>query len=151
MERMMKLLGASPIGLPYGQVLTALSTNLVDGAENNWPSYISSGHYRAARYYTPTEHTMGPEVVVMSRPAWQELSADDRVTFREAARESSRYMRQQWLSWEQRSRKQAEDAGVTIIEGVDRKPFEDATRPLRDELRADPRFRSLIERIEATR
>ena len=85
--RMMKALGAEPVVLPYGQVLTALSARLVDGAENNWPSYVTTGHYKVAQYYTVTEHTMGPEVLVMSRRAWQELSDADRAIFRAAARE----------------------------------------------------------------
>jgi tripartite ATP-independent transporter DctP family solute receptor len=149
MIRMMKALGAEPVALPYGQVLTALSAQLVDGAENNWPSYVTSGHYKVAQFYTVTEHTMGPEVLVMSRRAWQELSDADRAIFRAAARDSSRHMRQQWLSWEAQSRKQAAEGGVTIIENFDRKPFEDATRPLRDEMRADPKFGPLIGRIRA--
>ena len=147
--RMMKALGAEPVVLPYGQVLTALSAQLVDGAENNWPSYVTTDHYKVAQYYTVTEHTMGPEVLVMSRRAWQELSDADRAIFRGAARDSSRYMRAQWQSWEEQSRKQAADAGVTIIDKFDRKPFEDATSSLREEMRADPRFGPLIERILA--
>lgn len=149
MENLIKALGGTPVGLPYGQVHTALSTNLVDGAENNWSSFVATGHYKISRYYTVTEHTMGPEVLVMSQRAWQELSPEDRAIFRTAARDSSKYMRGHWQRWEERSRKQAEEAGVTIISAIDRKPFEDATKPLRDGLRADPRFRSLIERIEA--
>jgi tripartite ATP-independent transporter DctP family solute receptor len=148
--RMMRALGAEPVALPYGQVLTALSTQLVDGAENNWPSFVTTGHYKVARFYTVTEHTMGPEVLVMSRRAWQELSESERTIFRTAARDSSRFMRQQWQSWEQRSRKQALEAGVTVIDDLDRKPFEDATRPLRDEMRANPRFGPLIARIQGT-
>jgi tripartite ATP-independent transporter DctP family solute receptor len=147
--RMMRALGAEPVALPYGQVMTALSAQLVDGAENNWPSYVTTGHFRAAPYYTVTEHTMGPEVLVMSRRAWQELSDDDRAIFRTAARDSSRHMRQQWMGWEERSKKQAAEGGATIIDNFDRRPFEDATRPLREEMRADPKFRSLIERIQA--
>jgi tripartite ATP-independent transporter DctP family solute receptor len=147
--RMVKALGAEPVALPYGQVLTALQANLVDGAENNWPSFVTTGHYKLAQFYTLTEHTMGPEVLVMSRRAWQELSDDDRKIFRDAARASSQYMRRQWLSWEDQSRKEAAEAGVTIIGNLDRKPFEDATESLREEMHADPRFRSLIERIQA--
>ena len=149
--RMMKALGAEPVALPYGQVLTALSAQLVDGAENNWPSFVTTGHFKVAQYYTVTEHTMGPEVLVMSRRAWQELSDADRVIFRTAARDSSRHMREQWLGWEERSKKQAAEGGSTIIDNFDRRPFEDATRPLRDEMRADPRFGPLIERIQALR
>jgi tripartite ATP-independent transporter DctP family solute receptor len=149
MDRMVKALGAEPIGLAYGQVLTALQTKLVDGAENNWPSFVSAGHYKVARYYTATQHTMSPEVLIMSQRAWADLSSEDRMIFREAARESSRYMREQWLDWERRSERQAIEAGVSVVSKIDRKPFEEATRPLRDAMRSDPRYRSLIERIEA--
>jgi tripartite ATP-independent transporter DctP family solute receptor len=150
MEQMVKLLGAEPIGLAYGQVLTALQTKLVDGAENNWPSFVSTGHHKVAHYYAVTQHTMSPEVLIMSPRAWADLSADDRAIFRAAARQSSRFMRAQWLDWEQRSEKEAIAAGVTVV-AVDRKPFEDVTKPLRDALRADPAFRPLIERIDAVR
>jgi tripartite ATP-independent transporter DctP family solute receptor len=149
MDRMVRVLGAEPVGLAYGQVLTALQTKLVDGAENNWPSFVSAGHYKVARYYTATQHTMSPEVLIMSQRAWADLSSEDRMIFREAARESSRYMREQWLDWERRSERQAIEAGVSVVSKIDRKPFEEATRPLRDAMRSDPRYRSLIERIEA--
>jgi tripartite ATP-independent transporter DctP family solute receptor len=151
MEKMVSALGASPIGLPYGQVATALSANLVDGAENNWPSYVSAGHYKVAPFYAVTQHSMAPEIVIMSRRAWDELSPEERIIFRDAARESTRYMRQLWLNFEQQSRKQALEAGVTVIESIDRKPFEAATAPLRDAMRADPNLGSLIGRIEAER
>jgi tripartite ATP-independent transporter DctP family solute receptor len=151
MDRMVKALGAEPVGLAYGQVLTALQTKLVDGAENNFPSFISAGHYKAARYYTVTQHTMSPEVLIMSQRAWAELSSEDRIIFREAARKSSQYMREQWLERERRSEQQAIEAGVSVISKINRKPFEDATKPMRDAMRADPRYRSLIERIEAVR
>ena len=85
----------------------------------------------------------------MSPRAWADLSAEDRAIFRAAARESSKSMREQWLSWEERSQKQAAEAGVTIIGAIDRKPFEDATKALRDELRADPKLGPLIGRIQA--
>jgi len=149
--RMVKALGAEPVALPYGQVLTALSANLVDGAENNWPSFVTTDHYKVARYYTTTEHTMGPEVLVMSLRAWRELSEDDRGIFRAAARESSQLMRKTWLKWEEDSRRQATEGGVTIIGNIDRKPFEDATAGLREEMRADPKFGPLIERIQSLR
>jgi len=151
MDRMVKALGAEPVGLAYGQVLTALQTKLVDGAENNFPSFISAGHYKAARYYTVTQHTMSPEVLIMSQRAWAELSSEDRIIFREAARKSSQYMREQWLERERRSEQQAIEAGVSVISKINRKPFEDATKPMRDAMRVDPRYRSLIERIEAVR
>lgn len=149
--RMMRALGVEPVALPYGQVLTALQAQLVDGAENNWPSFVTTGHYKVAQFYSLTEHTMGPEVLVMSRRAWEELSDADRAIFRAAARESSQFMRAQWLSWEEQSRKEAAAAGVTVIGDLDHKALEDATRPLRDEMRSDPKLGPLIERIQAVR
>ena len=90
MTDMFKALGVTPVPLPYGQVMTGLSTQLIDGAENNWPSFVTTGHYRAAPYYSLTQHTMAPEVLVMSEKAWVGLSPEDQAIFRDAARESER-------------------------------------------------------------
>ncbi len=151
MVEMIRALGAEPIELPYGQVLTGLSTKLIDGAENNWPSYVSTDHYTAARYYTLTEHTMGPEVLVMSQRAWESLSAEDQAIFREAARQSSRFMREQWKGWEERSRVQAEKAGNVVVSDFDRQPFRAAMTAVYDRaLAGKPKLRELVERIRQT-
>jgi len=120
MSSMIRSLGADPVELPYGQVLTGLATRLIDGAENNWPSFITTDHYKYAGYYTLTEHTMSPEVLVMSLKAWQSLDPDDQKIFREAALKSSHYMREKWRDLEERSRAQAEASGVTIVRDFDR-------------------------------
>ena len=147
MSDMIKALGADPIELPYGQVRTGLATKLIDGAENNWPSFVTTDHYKYAGYYTLTEHTMSPEVLVMSQKAWGGLSAEDRRIFREAALESSRFMRGRWKDLEERSRRQAESAGVTIITDFDRKPFEAAMDGIYAKAKNDPAAAELIERI----
>jgi len=147
MSDMIKALGANPIELPYGQVRTGLATKLIDGAENNWPSYVTTDHYKYAGYYTLTEHTMSPEVLVMSQKAWDSLSSEDRKIFREAAIESSHFMRERWKALEERSRRQAESAGVTIITDFDRKPFEAAMDGTYAKARRDPAAAELIERI----
>jgi tripartite ATP-independent transporter DctP family solute receptor len=144
---MIKALGAEPIELPYGQVLTGLETKLIDGAENNWPSYVTTNHYKAAQYYTLTEHTMGPEVLIMSSRAWESLSADDQTIFREAARKSSAFMRDIWVGLEARSHQQARDAGNVIVENFDRKPFEQAMNAVIAASVTDPDMRQLAERI----
>lgn len=147
MSDMIKALGANPIELPYGQVRTGLATKLIDGAENNWPSFVTTDHYKYAGYYTLTEHTMSPEVLVMSQKAWDSLSSEDRKIFREAAIESSHFMRERWKALEERSRRQAESAGVTIITDFDRKPFEAAMDGTYAKARRDPAAAELIERI----
>jgi tripartite ATP-independent transporter DctP family solute receptor len=147
MVDMIKALGAEPIELPYGQVLTGLSTKLIDGAENNWPSYVTTGHYKLAPYYTLTEHTMSPELLVMSPRAWESLSAEDQEIFRDAARKSSAFMRDLWSGLEEHSRQQARAAGNTIIADFDRKPFEHAMSAIYEKTVSDPGLRQLIERI----
>jgi tripartite ATP-independent transporter DctP family solute receptor len=147
MSDMIKALGAEPIELPYGQVLTGLATKLIDGAENNWPSFVTTDHYKYAGYYTLTEHTMGPEVLIMSRKAWESLPPEDRTIFREAALQSGRFMRERWKDLEEQSRRQAAGAGVTIVTEFDRKPFEAAMASIYAKAQRDPAAAQLIERI----
>ena len=147
MSEMIRSLGANPVELPYGQVLTGLVTKLIDGAENNWPSFVTTDHYKHAGYYTLTEHTMSPEVLVMSQKAWATLSAEDKKIFREAALRSSQFMREKWRDLEEQSRKQAEDAGVIIVTDIDKKPFEQAMAGIWTKAQRDPAAAQLIERI----
>lgn len=150
-KAMIRAIGAEPIALAYGQVMTGLSTGIIDGAENNWPSYVTTDHYKVARHYTLTEHTMTPEVLVMSRKAWDALTPEDQKTFRQAARDSSNFMNTQWRAWEERAREEARSAGNSIIEDVDRRPFEAAMKPIYDEAMRDARVRDLVEKIRAVK
>lgn len=147
MSDMVRALGAEPVELPYGQVITGLATKLIDGAENNWPSFVTTDHYKFAAYYTVTEHTMSPEVLVMSKKAWESLSADDRKLFRDAALQSNQFMREKWKDLEQQSREKAKAAGVTIVTDFDRKPFEKAMAGIYAKAQRDPVAAKLIERI----
>jgi len=147
MAEMIRAFGAEPVQMPYGQVLTALATRLIDGAENNWPSFVTTDHYKYAGYYTITEHTMTPEVLVMSLKAWQSLSDDDRNIFREAALRSSQFMREKWRDLEERSRQQAEAAGVEIVKDLDREPFIAVMSVVYEKARRDPATANLIDRI----
>ncbi len=147
MSEMMRALGAEPVELPYGQVLTGLATRLIDGAENNWPSFVTTDHYKYAGFYTLTQHTMSPEVLVMSEKAWQSLSVEDRKIFRDAAAQSSHFMHERWKDLENRSRRKAQAAGVTIVTDFDRKPFEAAMDEIYVKVQRDPMALDLIERI----
>lgn len=151
MVEMVRALGAEPVELPYGQVLTGLSTKLIDGAENNWPSYVTTDHFKQARFHTLTEHTVSPEVLVMSRRAWDSLSAEERKVFRDAARESSVFMRARWKAMEEDSRHQAESSGVTLVTDFDRRPFVDAMAPIYAKAANDPTVAGLIEAIRAVK
>lgn len=147
MSEMIRSLGAEPVELPYGQVVTGLATHLVDGAENNWPSFVTTDHYKYAGYYTLTEHTMSPEVLVISLKAWRSLSADEQTIFREAAQRSSRFMRETWRDLEEQSQLKAQAAGITVTRDIDRKPFEDAMAPIYAKAAKDAATAALIERI----
>lgn len=151
MVDMIRALGAIPIAMPYGQVGTALNTGLIDAAENNWPSYVTTNHYKAAPYYTLTEHTMSPEILVMSRHAWDSLSDEDKAIFRDAARESSRFMREQWSALEEQSRQKAKAAGTTIISNFPRQVFQEAMTPVYKKALNSPALSRLVERIREVR
>ncbi|MGY2809673.1 TRAP transporter substrate-binding protein [Bradyrhizobium sp. USDA 4506] len=147
MSDMVRALGAQPVQMPYGQVLTGFATGLIDGAENNWASFVTTGHYKYAGYYTLTRHTFSPDVLLMSQKAWASLSPEEQTIFREAAQRSSAYMRERWRELEERSRKQAELAGVKIVTDIDRKPFEAAMAGIYARAERDPAISALIERI----
>ena len=148
MMGLMTGLGARPVGLAYGIVLPALEQGVIDGAENNWPSYVTTGHYRTARYLTPTEHVMAPEVLFMSRRAWQSLSPEDQAVFREAAVASRTFMRERWARWENDSRRQAAST-VVVEDAFDRPAFVAAAASVRETYLADPEIRALADRIAA--
>jgi tripartite ATP-independent transporter DctP family solute receptor len=151
MADMMRLLGAEPVPMPYGQVLTAIDTGLIDGAENNLPSYVSSGHHRVAPYLALTAHTMSPEVFVIAKKVWDGLGATEQRIFRDSARDSGVSMREQWRSVEDRARLDAESAGTAFETEVDHDAFRLALRPVHERFSGDRALRSLIERIESLR
>ena len=111
------------------------------------PSFIAADHYKYASFYTLTEHSMSPEVLGMSRRAWQSLSVDEQKMFRDAAAKSSQFMREKWRDLELQSRKQAESAGVISVTDIDQKPFEAAMTGIYARSQRDPAFAQLIERI----
>jgi tripartite ATP-independent transporter DctP family solute receptor len=147
MVEMFAALGAEPVMLPYTRTKTALTTGLIDAAENNWPSYVATDHYSVAPYFALTEHTMTPEVLIMSMKAWRSLSPADQNIFRNAARDASIFLRGQWKNWEGSFRKQSQDLGVTVIE-IDRKPLEAVLRGLYPKFLTDSQSRQLVESIQ---
>jgi tripartite ATP-independent transporter DctP family solute receptor len=147
MVEMFAALGAEPVILPYTRTKTALMTGLIDAAENNWPSYVATEHYSVAPYFALTEHAMTPEVLIMSTTAWRSLSPADQNIFRNAARDSSIFLRGLWKNWEGSFRKQSQDLGVTVIE-IDRKPLEAVLRGLYPKFLTDAHSSHLVESIQ---
>lgn len=146
---LIQLLGGNPTPLPYAEVYTALKTGIVDGAENNWPSYESSHHYEVAKYISLTEHSMSPEILVFSKVIWDTLAPEEQDIIRKAAKESVPYMRELWDAREEQSRKTVEAAGAIITTDVDKQAFADAAKPIYEKFAADPKLQDLIKRIQA--
>ncbi len=128
MADMVAALGAKPAKIVYSEVYSALEQGIVDGAENNWPSYEAMGHYKVARYYTIDEHTRVPELQICSGAVWDSLSESDRQIITECAKESALYERKLWAEREKSSREVAEKSGITVIEltSAEKKRFRDA-------------------------
>ncbi|MEP7330042.1 MAG: TRAP transporter substrate-binding protein DctP, partial [Betaproteobacteria bacterium] len=134
---------------PYGEVYTALKTGVVDGAENNWPSYDTSRHFEVAPNYSLTEHSMAPEMLLMSKKVWDTLSPADQKMWRDAAKASVPYMRKLWDEKESASRAVVEKGGAKIIT-VDKKPFQDAMKPVYEKFITDPKLKEMVSKIQAT-
>jgi tripartite ATP-independent transporter DctP family solute receptor len=147
---MMRALGANPTPLPFGEVFTALQTGVIDGAENNWPSYESQRHFEHARFYSTTEHSNVPEVLAVSRQRWQRLNAQERTILRDAARESAAHQRRLWAEREQVSRQRVIAAGVTVTEITDRSPFANLMDSVYQRHAATPRLQELVQAIRNT-
>jgi tripartite ATP-independent transporter DctP family solute receptor len=147
---MVEALGANPTPMPYGEVYTALKTGIVDAAENNWPSYESSRHFEAAKYYNLSEHSLAPEVLVFSKKVWDTLPPADQAILRQAAKDSVPYMRKLWDEREVKSRGVVEKAGIQTVKLANKKEFVDAMAPVYARFASTPRLKDLVKRIQDT-
>lgn len=144
---MVEALGANPTPMSLGEVYQGLVQGVIDGAENNWPSYESTRHFEAARYYSLTRHVMAPEILVMSRHRWERLSGADREIFREAARASVPVMRGLWDARVASSRERVLSAGVDANEVADIAAFSDRMESVWDRFVRTDVQRRLVEDI----
>jgi tripartite ATP-independent transporter DctP family solute receptor len=144
---MVNALGGNGVAMGYDQVFSALQTGVIDGAENNPPSFVFDNHYQAAKFYTLTEHLIVPEILVFSRRTWNTLSKDDQTLLRTFARQAQAEERTLWKAYEKQAMDKARAAGIQIVETIDKKPFQDAVQPIWKKY--GPRFAELIKRIQA--
>jgi tripartite ATP-independent transporter DctP family solute receptor len=143
---MMNALGGNGVAMGYDQVFSALQTGVIDGAENNPPSYVFSNHYTTAKYFSLSEHLIIPEVLVFSKKAWAALAADDQILIKKLAREAQLEERELWNKYEQTAMAKAKAAGCQIVEIADKKPFQDAVKPVWDKY--GPKYQDMIKRIQ---
>jgi tripartite ATP-independent transporter DctP family solute receptor len=126
----MNALGGNGVSMGFDQLINALQTGVVDGAENNYPTYASGQHYRYAKYYSLTEHLMIPEILVFSKKTWGTLSAEDRALIAKLSKEAQQEQRKLWYEMEEKSIKQIKEAGVEIVKVDDKKALQDAVKPV---------------------
>ncbi|WP_026431769.1 TRAP transporter substrate-binding protein [Paracidovorax oryzae] len=146
---MLEAMGANATPMPMGEVYTGLKTGLIDAAENNYPTYESSRSFEVAKYYTKTEHSMAPEMLLFSKRAWDRLSPQEQGWIRQAAKESVPYMRKQWAEREVKSLATVKAGGAEIIE-IDKAPFQAAMKPVYDKYITDAKLKDLVKRVQDT-
>ena len=139
-------LGANGIAMDTGEIFSALQTGVVDGAENNPPTMLEHNHWRNAKYYSLTGHLIIPEPLMMSKAAWNKLTPEQQAIVQKYAKEAQFEERKLWDEKAASSEAKLKENGVEFIE-VDKKPFFDATAPIRAKYGAP--YADLIKRIEA--
>ncbi len=147
----MNAMGGNGISMGMDQVLTSLQTGVVDGAENNPPSYDSFGHYPIAKFYSLTEHLIIPEIFVFSKRTWDTLSAADQALIRKLSREAQLEQRKLWDEREAVSLKKIKESGIDVVTltPAEKKRFQDATMSVRDKYGA--KHAALLKRIDDTK
>jgi len=152
MMDMVRFLGASPTPMAFAEVYTGLQNGIVDGAENNWPSYISQSHYEVAKYFTVNQHIASPEMVLINLRTWNNLSDAEKKIVKDGAMEGARVQRASWLEAEKRDEAKARAAGsiITEITPAQHQLFVDALMPLYDQPVYAP-YKDLIQKIRDTK
>lgn len=147
--KMVNSLGGSPTPISWGELYTALQQGVVDGAENNPPSFYTSRHYEVCNYYSLDEHTAVPDILLIGTRTWKKLTVQEQQWIQEAADESAVYQRELWRKEEERSMEAVRKAGIEIIR-PDKQPFMKKVEPMYEEYRRqEPEFYKLIERIRS--
>ncbi|MBW1296203.1 DctP family TRAP transporter solute-binding subunit [Aquimarina litoralis] len=144
---MVNSLGGSPTPISWGELYTALQQGVVDGAENNLPSFYTSKHYEICKYFSLDQHTSVPDVLLIGLDTWERLSEQEQKWLKEAARESTIEQRKLWAASEKESLDVITKAGVEIIT-PDKVPFQENTKSIQDMFSDRPEMVSLIQNIK---
>jgi len=146
---MIAALGASATPMPWGEVFSGLQTGVIDAAENNWPSFLSSNHYQVAKYWISDAHQRVPEVLMMSKVAWDKLSDEDKKIIKQAAVDTVKIQRDLWAKSEKDAEAKVRAAGVTVVSVADLKPWQAAVKPVIDKYGTD--YAETLKEIDAAR
>jgi tripartite ATP-independent transporter DctP family solute receptor len=148
---MIKALGGNPSPMAFAEVYQSLKTGVVDGAENNYPSFESTGHFEVAPFYSNSQHLIIPETLCINADVYKSLSMEDQKILKEAAQESAMLQRDLWKKREIASKKKVEAGGAKVNEIPDKSAFQAAMKPVYDKYLADnPNLKPLVEMIQNT-
>ena len=147
MMGLVSALGAVPTPMPFGEVYSALQTGVIDGAENNWPSYFSTSHYEVAKYFTLDGHTRVPEILIASKISMDKLSKEDREIIKQAAKDSMPHQIKLWKEFEKVAEDKVRAAGSIITELTPEAlvEFQNAMQPMYDAL--SPELQEIVKKI----
>jgi tripartite ATP-independent transporter DctP family solute receptor len=148
--RLMEVLGAKPVPIPFGELYTALDTGAVDGAENNPPSLFTTRQYEVSSIFSLSEHSVVPDVLIMSLDVWERLTPQEQTWLKESARESSRFQRNIWQKTEAENIAEMEKSGLKVVRDVNKQSFREKAQAIyNDEQFRKPEIQDLIKRIQA--
>ena len=142
----MNALGGNGVAMGFDQLINAMQTGVVDGAENNEPTYATGQHYRYAKYYSRTGHLIIPEILVFSKRTWGQLSKEDQDLIMKLSKEAQQEERALWYEMEKKSIEEIKKAGAEIVEVADKKQFQAAVKPVWDKYGAQ--LSGIIQRIQ---
>lgn len=147
---MVQSLGGSPTPIAWGELYTALQQGVVDGAENNPPSFYLSRHYEVCKYYSIDEHTMLPDILVVGTHLWDKLNTQEQEWLQEAATRSVKHQRELWASSEKEALDAIKAAGVKV-NYPDKTPFIADVQNIYQQYEKDPEIKTLIQQIKNTK
>lgn len=148
---MISAMGGNPSPMAFAEVQQALKTGVVDGAENNFPSFKNVGHYEVTTHYSLSEHLIIPECICVNTAKFNALSPELQAAVRGAAEEAALYQRELWAVGSEKARMDVEAAGIKVNEIADKGPFQDAMASVYDEyLAANPDMKALVELAQST-
>jgi len=144
----MNAMGGNGVAMGYNELYSALQTHVVDGAENNPPSFLTANHYQVVKVYSLTGHLIIPEIFVFSKVTWDKLSPADQAMLKKHSREAQLEQRQLWDKMVAESTEKLKAAGVQFV-AADKPAFYKATQPIRDKYGA--KYATLLKRIQDTK
>ncbi len=144
----MNAMGGNGVAMGFNELYSALQTGVVDGAENNPPTYLTQNHYQITKFYNLTGHLIIPEIFVFSRRSWDQLSKDDQALIMKLSREAQMEQRGLWDAMVRESTEKLKAAGIQFVE-VDKQAFYEATKPIREKYGS--KHAALLKRIEDTK